>query len=137
MLPLPYFRLKIQLVRDSPDFWGPLFVVLLYAVLSLYGQIHVKKFFQTFLLTILQKILFNICCIGCLLDFNHLVFWFIYYFLFGTRLGWRSKFSLLLQYKFSGNHHYYSTIDHVSLKSRPVHTSYLHVVLFMLISSTF
>lgn len=41
MLPLPYFRLKLQLVRESPDFWGPLFIVLAYALLSLYGQFKV------------------------------------------------------------------------------------------------
>ncbi|VDM98427.1 unnamed protein product [Thelazia callipaeda] len=41
LLPLPYFRYKINIVRDSPDFWGPLIVVSAYALLSLYGQLGV------------------------------------------------------------------------------------------------
>jgi len=63
MLPLPYFRLKIQLVRDSPDFWGPLFVVLIYALLSLYGQVHVVSwiltiwFFGSFIVFFLARVL--------------------------------------------------------------------------------
>lgn len=42
LLPLPYFRLKLSIVRESPDFWGPLFVVSAYALLSLYGQLVVS-----------------------------------------------------------------------------------------------
>ncbi len=42
LLPLPYFRLKLALVRDSPDFWGPLAVVLAYSLLSIYGQFSVR-----------------------------------------------------------------------------------------------
>jgi len=63
LLPLPYFRLKIQLVRDSPDFWGPLFVVLVYALLSLYGQLHVVSwiltiwFFGSFIIFFLARVL--------------------------------------------------------------------------------
>lgn len=41
LLPLPYFRLKLSIVRESPDFWGPLMVVMAYALLSLYGQFSV------------------------------------------------------------------------------------------------
>ncbi|KFD65340.1 hypothetical protein M514_08213 [Trichuris suis] len=47
LLPLPYFRLKIQLVRDNPDFWGPLAVVLAYAMVSLYGQLQVVSWILT------------------------------------------------------------------------------------------
>jgi len=47
MLPIPYFRLKLQLVRDSPDFWGPLFIVLAYALVSLYGQMKVVSWILT------------------------------------------------------------------------------------------
>jgi len=63
LLPLPYFRLKIQLVRDSPDFWGPLFIVLIYALLSLYGQVHVVSwiltiwFFGSFVIFFLARVL--------------------------------------------------------------------------------
>jgi hypothetical protein len=41
-LPLPYFRLKLTQVRECPDFWGPLLVVLAFALLSLYGQFSVS-----------------------------------------------------------------------------------------------
>uniref|UniRef100_A0A5S6QZ57 Protein YIPF n=1 Tax=Trichuris muris TaxID=70415 RepID=A0A5S6QZ57_TRIMR len=47
LLPLPYFRLNIQLVRDNPDFWGPLAVVLAYAMVSLYGQLQVVSWILT------------------------------------------------------------------------------------------
>lgn len=42
LFPLPYFRLKLCIVRESPDFWGPLFIVSTYALLSLYGQLSVR-----------------------------------------------------------------------------------------------
>lgn len=41
MLPLPQFGFKRQIVRENPDFWGPLIVVLLYSLVSLYGQFRV------------------------------------------------------------------------------------------------
>uniref|UniRef100_A0A915PQK9 Protein YIP n=1 Tax=Setaria digitata TaxID=48799 RepID=A0A915PQK9_9BILA len=44
LFPLPYFRLKLCIVRESPDFWGPLFIVSTYALLSLYGQLSVRFF---------------------------------------------------------------------------------------------
>ncbi|KRX23496.1 Protein YIPF4 [Trichinella nelsoni] len=47
LFPLPYFNHKIQLVRENPDFWGPLAVVLAYALLSLYGQLHVVSWILT------------------------------------------------------------------------------------------
>ena len=42
MFPLPQLGFNRQIVRDSPDFWGPLIVVLLYSVVSLYGQFRVS-----------------------------------------------------------------------------------------------
>ncbi|VDM40600.1 unnamed protein product [Toxocara canis] len=47
LLPLPYFRLKLSIVRESPDFWGPLMVVMAYALLSLYGQFSVLSWILT------------------------------------------------------------------------------------------
>lgn len=41
LLPLPFLGLERTIIRDSPDFWGPLFVVLLYALISVYGQFRV------------------------------------------------------------------------------------------------
>lgn len=47
LLPLPYFKVKREVVRDSPDFWGPLAVVLLYSIISLYGQFSVVSWIMT------------------------------------------------------------------------------------------
>ncbi|CAJ0922994.1 unnamed protein product, partial [Mesorhabditis belari] len=47
LLPLPYFRLKLSIVRESPDFWGPLLVVIAYSVLSIYGQLSVVSWILT------------------------------------------------------------------------------------------
>ncbi|CAG9536133.1 unnamed protein product [Cercopithifilaria johnstoni] len=47
LFPLPYFRLKLYIVRESPDFWGPLFIVSTYALLSLYGQLSVLSWILT------------------------------------------------------------------------------------------
>ncbi|VDK46734.1 unnamed protein product [Anisakis simplex] len=47
LLPLPYFRLKLSIVRESPDFWGPLLVVMAYALLSIYGQFSVISWILT------------------------------------------------------------------------------------------
>ena len=41
LFPLPQLGFNRQLVRDNPDFWGPLIVVLLYSLVSLYGQFRV------------------------------------------------------------------------------------------------
>ncbi|KAH6924839.1 hypothetical protein HPB50_025716 [Hyalomma asiaticum] len=38
LLPFPFMGYKRQLVRDSPDFWGPLLVVILFSLVSIYGQ---------------------------------------------------------------------------------------------------
>jgi len=42
MLPFAQFGFNRQIVRDNPDFWGPLIVVLLYSLVSLYGQFRVS-----------------------------------------------------------------------------------------------
>ncbi|CAI4226113.1 unnamed protein product [Auanema sp. JU1783] len=47
LLPLPYFRMKLNIVRESPDFWGPLGVVLAFSMLSIYGQISVLSWILT------------------------------------------------------------------------------------------
>ncbi len=39
---LPVAQLNRDVIRDSPDFWGPLFVVLLYSLISVYGQFRVS-----------------------------------------------------------------------------------------------
>ncbi|KAH8030181.1 hypothetical protein HPB51_006613 [Rhipicephalus microplus] len=42
LLPFPFMGYKRQLVRDSPDFWGPLLVVILFSLVSIYGQFSVS-----------------------------------------------------------------------------------------------
>eukprot|EP00041_Stephanoeca_diplocostata_P008201 m.118648 g.118648 ORF g.118648 m.118648 type:complete len:267 (+) comp17217_c0_seq2:159-959(+) len=38
LLPIDYGGFKRSIVRESPDFWGPLLVVFLYAMASMYGN---------------------------------------------------------------------------------------------------
>ena len=42
VFPLPSLGFKRDVLRDSPDFWGPLLVVLIYAMLALFGQFKVS-----------------------------------------------------------------------------------------------
>lgn len=42
VLPLPRMGFDSRIVRDNPDFWGPLVVVLLYCLVSVYGQFRVS-----------------------------------------------------------------------------------------------
>lgn len=51
VFPLPSLGFKRDVLRDSPDFWGPLLVVLLYAMLALFGQFKVS-----FVLTRISKV---------------------------------------------------------------------------------
>ncbi|CAD5116362.1 DgyrCDS5261 [Dimorphilus gyrociliatus] len=47
LLPWPKLGYNTEIVRDSPDFWGPLVVVLIYALVSLYGQFRVVSWIIT------------------------------------------------------------------------------------------
>uniref|UniRef100_H2Z284 Protein YIPF n=2 Tax=Ciona savignyi TaxID=51511 RepID=H2Z284_CIOSA len=47
LLPIPSLGYNRQIVRDNPDFWGPLVVVLLFSVVSLYGQFRVVSWILT------------------------------------------------------------------------------------------
>ncbi|XP_004343493.1 Yip1 domain-containing protein [Capsaspora owczarzaki ATCC 30864] len=47
LLPFPFLGFQRSVVRDNPDFWGPLFVVLIYALVSLYGQFKVVSWILT------------------------------------------------------------------------------------------
>lgn len=47
LLPFPFLGYKRQLVRDSPDFWGPLLVVILFSLVSIYGQFSVVSWIVT------------------------------------------------------------------------------------------
>lgn len=46
LMPMPSLGFNRQVVRDNPDFWGPLAVVLFFSMISLYGQFKVGKGFM-------------------------------------------------------------------------------------------
>eukprot|EP00794_Sanderia_malayensis_P020086 gene20086-22056_t len=47
LFPIPSLGFQNSVVKDSPDFWGPLFVVLAFSLLSLYGQFRVVSWIIT------------------------------------------------------------------------------------------
>ncbi|XP_026852628.1 protein YIPF4 [Electrophorus electricus] len=47
LMPMPYLGFNRQVVRDNPDFWGPLAVVLLFSMISIYGQFRVVSWIIT------------------------------------------------------------------------------------------
>ncbi|XP_022095700.1 protein YIPF4-like [Acanthaster planci] len=47
VFPCPFLGFQRQILRDSPDFWGPLLVVLLFSAVSLYGQFRVVSWIIT------------------------------------------------------------------------------------------
>ncbi|XP_033647111.1 protein YIPF4-like [Asterias rubens] len=47
IFPCPFLGFQRQILRDSPDFWGPLLVVLLFSAVSLYGQFRVVSWIIT------------------------------------------------------------------------------------------
>lgn len=46
LMPMPSLGFNRQVVRDNPDFWGPLAVVLLFSMVSIYGQFRVCRLYQ-------------------------------------------------------------------------------------------
>jgi hypothetical protein len=42
LMPLGNQNLNRNILKDNPDFWGPLLIVLVFALLSVYGQFRVK-----------------------------------------------------------------------------------------------
>ncbi|XP_039256638.1 protein YIPF4-like [Styela clava] len=63
LLPHPAFGLDQTVLKNSPDFWGPLAVVLLFSLVSLYGQFHVVSwiitiwFFGSMVIFLLARVL--------------------------------------------------------------------------------
>ncbi|ELU10596.1 hypothetical protein CAPTEDRAFT_215340 [Capitella teleta] len=47
IVPLPQMGFDSKIIRDNPDFWGPLVVVLLYSLVSIYGQFRVVSWILT------------------------------------------------------------------------------------------
>ncbi|NWH45722.1 YIPF4 protein, partial [Fregata magnificens] len=48
LMPMPSLGFNRQVVRDNPDFWGPLAVVLFFSMISLYGQFKVDNYLLQF-----------------------------------------------------------------------------------------
>jgi len=44
IMPTSKHALDKSILRDNPDFWGPLLIVLVFALISVYGQFRVNKF---------------------------------------------------------------------------------------------
>ncbi|XP_025105094.1 LOW QUALITY PROTEIN: protein YIPF4-like [Pomacea canaliculata] len=63
LFPLPQLGFNRHILRESPDFWGPLIIILLYALVSLYGQFRVVSWiltiwlFGAFLVFLLARVL--------------------------------------------------------------------------------
>jgi len=47
ILPYSFNKAEIQLVRENPDFWGPLATVVAFSMISIYGQIAVASWILT------------------------------------------------------------------------------------------
>lgn len=47
IFPCPALGFQRKVVRDSPDFWGPLLVVMMFAMVSVYGQFRVISWIIT------------------------------------------------------------------------------------------
>lgn len=47
LMPLNSQKIDRSVLRDDPDFWGPLFIVLLFSLLSVYGQFSVVSWIIT------------------------------------------------------------------------------------------
>ena len=63
IMPLQNENLNRSVLRDNPDFWGPLLIVLVFALLSVYGQFRVVSWiitiwiFGSFLVFVIARVL--------------------------------------------------------------------------------
>lgn len=63
VFPIPSLGFNRSVLKDSPDFWGPLFIILIFSLVSLYGQLHVISWILTiwlmgsFLVFVLTRVL--------------------------------------------------------------------------------
>uniref|UniRef100_A0A8C5XZI8 Yip1 domain family member 4 n=1 Tax=Microcebus murinus TaxID=30608 RepID=A0A8C5XZI8_MICMU len=65
LMPMPSLGFNRQVVRDNPDFWGPLAVVLFFSMISLYGQFRVSISYFILILNILRvlKVKYKMLCL--------------------------------------------------------------------------
>ena len=97
LFPLPSLGFQKDVLRQNPDFWGPLFVVLLYAVLALYGQFRVGILFKASFRgdkfsthpTMSTFLIISCCFSGCFMDNYNLGFWIIVDFSPSKSTWWR------------------------------------------------
>lgn len=54
LMPMPSLGYNRQVVRDNPDFWGPLAVVLLFSMISIYGQFRVSSILSVYVYCLSQ-----------------------------------------------------------------------------------
>jgi protein YIPF4 len=77
IMPVSNENLNRSVLRDNPDFWGPLLIVLAFAVLSVYGQFRVVSWiitiwiFGSFVIFVIARVLggevsFNNSFISCI-----------------------------------------------------------------------
>lgn len=63
IMPIANENLNRSILRDNPDFWGPLLIVLLFALMSVYGQFRVVSWiitiwiFGSFLVFVIARVL--------------------------------------------------------------------------------
>lgn len=92
-MPMPSLGFNRQVVRDNPDFWGPLAVVLLFSMISIYGQFRVSKEpGPDIIIPNSSKYLGNFICfthLGCFLDYYYLDIWISDDFPACKSAGWR------------------------------------------------
>ncbi|XP_025936999.1 protein YIPF4 isoform X4 [Apteryx mantelli] len=84
LMPMPSLGFNRQVVRDNPDFWGPLAVVLFFSMISLYGQFKVISKGRAPLLISQWLKSKN----SCFLDYNYLDIWILDNFFIGQG-SWR------------------------------------------------
>jgi hypothetical protein len=71
VMPISNPNLNRSVLRDNPDFWGPLMIVLAFAILSVYGQFKVS-FFKFYIFVFNLNLNYFL---GCLLDYYNLGIW--------------------------------------------------------------
>ena len=91
LLPLPSSWLQRTAIRDNPDFWGPLFVVLVYALISVYGQFRVSGSIFDSSISILLCVSLWLPYIGSFMDHHNMDIWITACVLSGKSIGWRGK----------------------------------------------
>ena len=88
LLPLSSLGLNRNVIRDNPDFWGPLFVVLTFALVSIYGQfkVHAHSPLPTACLNAPPT------SEGCVVGDHHLDLWLGPHVCAGSCARWRGMY---------------------------------------------